>query len=300
MSIRRLNPFKYFSDQRGNITKLGLLAIVSGAFQTATLVLIVPLATAISKGEHSYNHQIGPIDIHASTGQLIAVALITVAVAAVVDIWIAWVRSHIVTRWELLRREEIIQEYLHSDYQTQAGERLGTLSTLVGYANRGAAALGNITNGLEAVLTIAIVISGAIIVDYRAALFLIGTVTALSFVLRPVMLRTRAYSRATAAMSVEYTREINEVTRMVRDVPVFDAVEPHAKHHTLNKSKLQRLKQRTAFASGVTSPVYQYTGLWLLVGALAIAQGIHSIDLPTISPTANEPDTPASASCSPS
>jgi ABC-type transport system involved in cytochrome bd biosynthesis fused ATPase/permease subunit len=120
-------------------------------FQTATFIIVVPLATAISKGDNRYRKKLGPVHVNATVGKLLVITLITVVVAAVLDIWIAWMRSQIVSKWELSRREAIIREYLHSDYSTQAGERLGTLATLVGYANRGAAALGNITNGLEAI-----------------------------------------------------------------------------------------------------------------------------------------------------
>jgi len=282
MSIRRVNPFRYFRDQIGNIVRIGILSLVSAQFQAATLILIVPLAQAISKGDRRFKKSLGPIPINSSTNRLILIAFGTVAVAAVLDIWIAWMRSRIVTQWELSRREEIIREYFNSDYAIQAGERLGTLPTLVGYANRGAAALGNITNGLEAVLTMAMFVTAAIFVDYRAALFLIGTVVALSFVLRPVMTRTKRYSRLLAGMAVEYNREVTEVTRMARDVRVFDAVDPLAKHLTQLSHKVARVKRKSAFAGGLTSPVYQYTGMLLLVGALAVAKNVNSLDLATI------------------
>jgi ATP-binding cassette, subfamily B, bacterial len=282
MALRRLNPFRYFADQRANIVKIGTLSLVSAWFQAATFILVVPLATAISKGDRRFKGHLGPFHINQTTDRLIVIALITVVVAAILDFWIAWMRSNIVTRYELRLREDIIREYLHSDYSTQAGERLGTLITLVSYANRGAAALGNITNGLEAILTMATFVAGAIFVDYRAALFLIGTVVALSIVLRPVMMRTKKYSKATAAMAVDYNREVTEVTRMVRDVRVFHAIDPLAHYLTDISRKLQRLKQRSAFASGVTSPVYQYTGVALLVGALAVAKNVHSLDLTVV------------------
>jgi ATP-binding cassette, subfamily B, bacterial len=96
------------------------------------------------------------------------------------------------------------------------------------------------------------------------------------------MNHTKMYSRATAAMAVDYNREVTEVTHMVRDVRVFHAIDPLAEHLTFISRQLQRLKQKSAFACGVTSPVYQYTGALLIVGALAVARNVQSLDLTAV------------------
>lgn len=282
MSVARVNPFRYFREQRGNIVWIAILSLVSAQFQVATLILVVPLAKTIASGDRRFKGPLGPVTVRADVNTLIALAALSVVLAAILDVWIAWTRARIVARWELSRREEVIREYLKSDYPSQVGERLGTLATLVGFANRSAAALGNIMNGLEAVLTMLIFLAGAIFLDYRAALFLLATVALLSVLLRPVMTRTKRYSKALALMTVQYSREVTEVTRMARDVRVFDAVDPLAKHLTGISRRIAKLRQRAAFAGGVTSPVYQYVGMLLLIGALSIVKSTHSLDFAEI------------------
>src|SRR4051794_36135216 len=145
---------RYYRDQRGNIARLGLISLVSAQFQAVALVLVVPLAQSIARGHDRYRGRLGPVRFDTTTGELALLAAGAIVVAAALDFWIAWARSKVMAAWELDRREQVIAEFLHADYPTQAGERLGTLGTLTAYVNRGSSALGAIVNGVEAALTI--------------------------------------------------------------------------------------------------------------------------------------------------
>ena len=109
--------------------------------------------------------------------------------------------------------------------------------------------------------------------------FLIGTVGLLSLLLRPVMTRTKRYSKALSAMLVDYGREVTEATRMARDVRVFHADEAGRWPADATSRPGSRVRQRAAFASAVTSPVYQYTGMLLVIARAGAAQGLGSTTL---------------------
>ena len=269
---------RYFRDQYGKLVALGAVSFVSGYFQAAAFLFIVPLATAISSNKHHFSRDLGPLHLSASTGTLALMAAGSIIAAALLDAWIAWFRAKMVAAWELRRREELIAEYLRTDYPIQAAERLGTLTTLLGFATGGSTALGAIVTALEAALTIAIFVAGAIIIDYRAALLLLATLIVLSVILRPVMRKSRGYSKQISAMSVEYSREVTETTRMARDVRVFYAIVPIGKHMTEISRRIARARQKAAFISSTTAPAYQYIGLLMIVAALGVAQSIHGLD----------------------
>jgi ABC-type multidrug transport system fused ATPase/permease subunit len=279
MGAAPVNAVGYFRDQFGNITRLGLLSLVSAQFQAAALVLVVPLAQAIASNRDHFDEHLGPIEFSASTGTLAALAAGAIVVAGVLDITIAWVRSKVMARWELSRREQVISQFLRSDYPTQAGERLGTLGTLTGYVNRGSTALGAIINGVEAVVAIVLFVVMAMVLNVLAAVFLIGVVLFLSILLRPVMVRTKRYSQASSHMLIEYGRQVTEATRMSRDMRVFDALRSVGDRLTTLSKRLARVRQRSAFVNSVTSPVYQYLGMLLVVGALGVAANLDSLDV---------------------
>ncbi len=270
---------RYFRDQRGALSVLGVLSLLSAVFQVSALVLIVPLAKTISDQAHRYRGSLDGLHFDVGTGTLAIMAAAAVVAAAIVDLAISWTRARVMTRWEFERREAVVSEYLHADYATQASERLGTLGLLTSYVNRGSSALGSIANGLEAFLTILIFLAGALIINAPAALVLIATLALLSLTLRPVIKRTRRYSQALSSMLLEYGREVTETTRMARDARVFHAIDPLGQHLTGMSHRVAAVRRRAAFVNGASSPIYQYLGLLLIVGALGVAQGIHSVNL---------------------
>ena len=152
---------RYFRDQSGKLAALGLLSFVSGYFQASTFVLIVPLATTISSEKHHFSRKLGPIKISASTARSHCLPRSSIVAAALLDTVVRVVPGEMVAQWELRRREEVIDEYLRAEYPIQAAERLGTLTTLLGYATGGSVALGAIVDALEAALTIVIFVAGA-------------------------------------------------------------------------------------------------------------------------------------------
>jgi ATP-binding cassette subfamily B protein len=279
MAVARVNPSRYFRSELGRLVRLGFCSLLSAYCQLMAVVLIVPLAQTIAKGDKRFEHKLGLFKLSATPTALALLAAGAIVTAGLLDTWIAWARATMMARWELARREEIIVEYMSADYPTQASERLGTLATLLGYAAAGSNALGATVSALDSSLTILIFTIGAIFVDYRAALLLIVTVTSLSLVLRPLMNRTKRYSKLLSQNTIAYGREVTETTRMARDVRVFWAITPIAKRMTSVSRRLAKLRQRAAFINGITSPAYQYLGMLLVVVALAAVQGVHGVDL---------------------
>jgi ABC-type multidrug transport system fused ATPase/permease subunit len=277
-----IRTFKYYKAESRNIVWLGCLSVVSALFQTAALVLVVGLADAVSRGQHGYHGRLVLVRVNASTSTLAFVAALAIVAAAILDSYSAWARSRIMSRWEYHHRELIVGEYLRTDYPTQATERLGTLGTLTSYVNRSSAALGAIINGLGSALSIAIFGAAAFKVDYRAALFLVGCVVFFSFLMRPLMRRTKLYSRSLSATLIEYSRDVTETTRMARDVRVFKAQDSIGSLLNKKSGKVARLRQRSTFVSGVTQPVYQYLGVLLVIGGLAAAPHLTTISVAEI------------------
>lgn len=265
---------RYYRDEYAKIARLGVLSLISAQFQAAALILVVPIAKTIAEGDSHFVGRLGTIDVEASTTTMMVLAAGGIIGAALLDLTIAWMRSRMMTDWEFRRRERVISEYLHADYSIQAGERLSTLSTLTGFVNRGTFALGSIVSAVTAILTIGIFLAGAIFLDYRAALFLIGAMGLLWGLLRPVMRRTKQYSRALAQMLLQYSREVTEATQMAREVRVFHASDAIATLLTRVSARLARVRQRAAFVSSITSPVYQYSSLLLVIGGLAVANRV--------------------------
>jgi ABC-type multidrug transport system fused ATPase/permease subunit len=156
---------------------------------------------------------------------------------------------------------------------------MGTLAVITGYVSRGTGLLAALMSGLVNALCLVTYLGVALLIDYRAALLMVGSLVFISIVLRPVMRRIKSYGRAQSREMIRYSRDITEATRMVRDLRVFDALDALGAQITTRSARLARIRQRGSFINGMVSPIYQYLGMLIVLGALATAQALGTDDI---------------------
>ena len=275
----RIRVTEYYRDSAGKIIRLGLIATVSAQCQALALVLVVLLTRAFTAKRTYYHGAVAGVKIDLTTMQLTGLAILMLIVAAILDTVVGWMKSTMITTWDFVHREEVVNEYLQADFATQSAERLGTLGLITGYVQRGSSMLGAITGGLVSALTLITYICYALLLDYRAAIVMVGSVVVIAICLAPVMKRIKAYGRALSAEQIHYTRDVTEATRMVRDLRVFDALDPLSKRLLARSARLNRLRQRANFVNGMVGSVYQYIGMMIVLVGLAVAQTFGTVDI---------------------
>jgi ABC-type multidrug transport system fused ATPase/permease subunit len=278
MSEQRVSPYRYFRNERRALAGIGVTSVISAQVETLALILVVPLANSVASNEGSFSGKIGPITITSSAGRLAAIAAVAIILAAAFNVFIAWQLARLTTRWELERRQQVVGHYLRADYPMQTGERQGKLSTISDYAAFGAGALGSLASEIKAGLTIVVFVGAAIFIDPIGAVCMLAAVVVLSMVLRPALTKGKKYGHALSSMSVAYNQELIEATRMVRDVRVFGVLGPLGQRLDDQFRRISRVKLRANFVGATTSPLYQYLGMLFIVGILAAANSLSSLD----------------------
>ena len=235
---------------------------MSAQCQAIALVLVVLLGRAFQANHKNYTGSIAGFSVKISTMRLTRLAMVAIVVAAILDTIIGWMKSKMMTTWDFVHREEVVNEYLQADFATQSAERLGTLGLITGYVQRGSSMLGAISGGIVSGLTLITYIGYALLLDYRAAVVMVGSVVFIAVLLAPVMKRIKAYSRALSAELIDYTRDVTEATRMVRDLRVFDALEPLSARLLARSAVLERRRAtgspRPIPPITITRPVSRY------------------------------------------
>jgi ABC-type multidrug transport system fused ATPase/permease subunit len=267
---RRVRVPEYYRDVRGKIIGLGVLAGISAQLQAFTIIGVVLLAKSLASKHHHFDGTIGHVHVRMENETLIELAAVALLAAFILTMTTTWIKSKMVTNWDFEHREQVINEYLHADYATQSAERLGTLGLLTGYVQRGSTLLSALAGGLMSGISLTVYVLYALFVDPRAALLMIGAVAFMATVLRPVMKRIKRYSKALSKLMIDYNRDVTEATRMVRDLRVFDALTPLGANLTTSSRKLTHLRQRTSFVNSSVSTLYQYAGMFIVLGVLAL------------------------------
>jgi ABC-type multidrug transport system fused ATPase/permease subunit len=273
-----ISILRYFRDVRGKIILLGLIAGLSAQFQALAIISVVLLAKSLAGGHRHFVGSIGHVHIHMANRTLIELGALALIAAFVLTSSTTWIKSKMVTDWDYVHREQVINEYLHADFPTQSAERLGTLGLITGYVQRASTLLSALAGGLMSAMSLAVYVTFALLIDARAAVLMIGAVVFMAIVLRPVMRQIKRYSQALSQLMIDYNRDVTEATRMVRDLRVFDALTPLEANLTRSSRRLTHLRQRSSFVNSMVTTVYQYAGMFIVLGLLALA-GTGKIDL---------------------
>jgi ABC-type multidrug transport system fused ATPase/permease subunit len=242
---------------------------------------VVLLAKSLAGGHHHFVGTIGHVHIRMENMRIVEFGAIALAIAFLLTTATTWIKSRMVTDWDYVHREQVINEYLQADYPTQSAERLGTLGLITGYVQRASTLLSGLAGGLMSLISVGVMVAYSQLVDYRAAILMIVAVAFMAVVLRPVMKKIKRYSQALSQLMIDYNRDVTEATRMVRDLRVFDALTPLGGNLTTSSRRLTHLRQRTSFVNSMVSTVYQYAGMFIVLGVLAFASTGH-IDIAKI------------------
>jgi ABC-type multidrug transport system fused ATPase/permease subunit len=274
-----VNVIRYFHGMISKVTILAILGGVTAQFQALGLVLVVILAKTLATNREHYHVHLGPLNVRLSVSEIIALAIFTFLASAVLDTIIAWLRTKILTKWDYDRRETVVREYLEADYPVQSSERLGTLAIITGYVQRVATILGSIATLVISTIKLLTYVGFAFLVDFRAALLTMVSVGVVSILVRPIITRIKRYSRSLSTEIIDYSRDVTEATRMVRDLRVFDALGRVRNDLQVRSDKIRKLRQRSSFVSGRLSSAYDYIGPLLVLGAIAVVHHFGTIDI---------------------
>jgi len=119
--------------------------------------------------------------------------------------------------------------------------------------------------------SIAIYLAASLFIDWRGTLILGLAGGLFAVLLRPVNRTLRATSAEMSTVGLSYADQITGVTASVRDLRIFHAFGVFGDRLRRLSAQGERLHRRTAFLSGITTPVYQYLGLALTLGILWVA-----------------------------
>lgn len=274
-----ISAFSYFRQLKGKLSLIAVLSAVSAQFEAFALVLVVPVAQALSEGKSRYQGEFGPFQLDLELRTAALLSTISIVVAAIVNIGVAAIRARFMTSWERRERDRIFADFMDADWQVQASERSGRLHTLSAYTQRSSVLLGAIMSGIKAFLSMVMFIGIAFLLDWRAALVILVVGVSLFLSLRPISRRVRRANRRAASLNLEYGQELNEYANMAREVRVFGAWPFVSDRLDTLSGHMERTKRRAQFLSQTMSPAYQYVGLLLVVVTVLIASSTDDVEL---------------------
>ena len=257
---------------------LGLLGAVSGLAEAALVVLLVAMASG------SGAEQL-PVagDLPAETWALAAIALAVLIALALAHLGSALIAARAASDAQRIVQAMLIDAYLDAPWVRQAAVRSGELQDVVmDKAVMLAHGTQEAATALSVLLSVAVLIVGAIAVSPWAALVLSATITVAILIGRPFRAHRRRISEGIVGSSTDLAVEVAETSAAARDLRVFGVLEA-ARARLLDAVALvARDLNKVQFAGTAVPSLTRDTTLALLVVALAVVVSAGDVSLPVL------------------
>lgn len=263
---------RHYRDQRATFALIAALSLVGVGFEAVLLVVLVPLAQAIS-GVADPTIALGPFDLSArSTGELLLVALGAIVVVTAVQLAVVWLSARAAAEWQHTWRHRVFRAFLDADWEVQSRDRDGKLVAITGInIYQGAAGLTSIASGLTAVMGLVVMNVTAIVVAPIGALLMLVCGSVLFACLHPLTRYSKRRFERMAAFNLEVSNDLSEMASLAREVRLHGVTD---RVDLVVGDQLQRhedLRRRATVLVNVGSPLYRLGGVVLVLGLIWFA-----------------------------
>ncbi len=250
------------------VAKIATTAFLGGVAEALFLITVTRAAFAITDGQD----RIGVVSgwfVSVQFTLLLAVALIASRIALAG--YAGWQSANLSTRVVACIRHRLSRAFLDSSWEVQQAQRSGSLQELLtGYSGQASGLMGSVTQGVVTGANLVALLGMAVAVDPVGALVLVGSITVLGLLLRPLRSVVRRRARASIAAGMNFAVSVNEVSELGLELHVFHV---QSKAQIRVGDAIERARKAAAsqqFAAGLSTPAYSGLAYLAIVGALAV------------------------------
>jgi ATP-binding cassette, subfamily B, bacterial len=209
-------------DRRGTVVALAVSSILSGFTEAGMLALVAQVAANLVDGTRKVHEQIGPLQIDATLGTLIAIAFGLAVLRLVLQAPISILPARIGAEVQARLRRDLFHAFTRASWEVQSSDREGhlqeTMTSQVIQATSGAV---QATTLLTALITFVVLLISALALNAAAAVIVLTAAVLLFGLLRPLNALGGRHARALSAAQMEYAGGIGEAIRVAEDTQVF-------------------------------------------------------------------------------
>lgn len=270
-----------YRPERASIGGIIALLVVGAVLETVTLVLVVPLATAVATENDEINRTIGGIELSATPAALLTLGVVSVVLAAGTRVVTAFAQSSTVIRVEARQRERLYDDFLHASWTTQSTEPPGRFQWTANLTNAHADLLGILLTSLRLIINLAVMLAAAVLVSPLGAIAIGLVGVGIYLTLRPLIRAARqAQERAVHARRIQ-DETVAETVTLAGEIRAFGVTTRF--HNRLVEVMHSVLKEKriALILAAVVAPLYQSVGMLVALAILGVAAA-QPLDVPAL------------------
>lgn len=207
---------------------VGALAVVNGLVESATLLLLVQIATGVAAGKDEVHVHVSPFPaVSASIPELLGAAFLLAIVRSLVQYLTG--RAIATLGADSMRnlRRRAMHAYFAASWDVQAAERQSELVELVASQSmQVATSVTTLLTGLTQSLRLVVMITAAVVIAPIGAVTIIVGALVIFVVIRPMTKRVKEHARLRLESSLSFSRTLHETSSIMSEVRVFGVTGP--------------------------------------------------------------------------
>lgn len=258
-------------ERRGSIVVLAISAVLSGFAEAGILAIVAEVAATLVNGVARVHIEVGPLDMSASVGGLLAIALVLAVIRIALQVSISFLPARIAAEVQGNLRRRMFAAFTDAGWEMQSRDREGHLQEImtsqIMQVSQGAFQAATLIPWL---FTFAVLVLSALVLNVAAAIIVLVAAVVLFFLLRPINAIGARHARSLSEAQLSYAGGIGETNRVAEETHVFGVAV--AQRDRIGKFifRAEDLFLRTQFISRLIPNVYQSLVYLVLVGGLLV------------------------------
>jgi ATP-binding cassette subfamily B protein len=282
-SRRRDRPSRVFiwsqlrpllGDRRAAVMTLSITSLLSGFTEAGVLAVVAQVAASLVSGATQVHVALGPVDIHATIGALLAVACGLAVVRLALQVPISILPARIAADVQAGLRMRLFGAFTYASWSAQSSDREGHLQEMM--TNQVVqATLGALQAAIlvTAVITFLVLMASALVLNPAGAIVVLATAVSLFGLLRPLSALGHRRSRELSQAQMEYAGGIGEAVRLAEETHVFGVASAQRARVEGLVASAQDLFFRTQTLGRLIPNIYQSLLFLVIVLGLAAIYG---------------------------
>ncbi|MGC2372268.1 MAG: ABC transporter ATP-binding protein [Solirubrobacteraceae bacterium] len=258
-------------DRRSSIVVLGSASVLSGFAEAGVLAIVAEVATTLVNKATRIHLEIGPLNVEATVGALLAIAFVLAVFRLALQILVSFLPARIAAEVQGHLRRRMFEAFTEASWEMQSRDREGHLQEImtsqIMQASQGAVQAATLISSLS---IFAVLVLSALILNPVTAVIVLTAAGLLFFLMRPINAIGARNARSLSQAQMSYAGGVGEANRVAEETRVFGVAAAQRKRMNTFITAAQDLFFRTQFVARLVPNVYQSLVYLVLVAGLAV------------------------------
>jgi ATP-binding cassette subfamily B protein len=257
---------------------VAFLAVATGIVESAALLLLVRIATAVAAGDQEVTLDVGPLSgVVATIPELLLSALVLTALRAGLQVLNGMAIARLGADALRNLRKLVMHHYFDASWSVQSDERQSELVEIVGGQSVAVATIVvAIITGVAQTLRVLVMVIAAVIIEPLGALTIVVAAILMASFIRPLTRAMKAHAKVKVAMSLALSRSLFETSGTMSEVRVFGVTEPVRETVDERIDDVSGAWRKAEIFHRLLPAVYQMLAMFALVATLAVMYQLES------------------------